>query len=504
MQALDIILRIKSIVRRSTVLLAMLPLAGCVVASSGDVSDVTLAKLRSQGVSASVEQSIKQRAEKALSSTESKRKIKRHAELQNRAVEQSVSLEDLLKSTLERNTTIASAANNIDRSSAQHMNAILGYLPQISAAYTYEYLDERVLSSDNAVYQLGEAQYPVKTGSFTIEQPLWDLSRIYAIKYAHTTSRKSEVDYLAAIAEASHKVFGTYLMAVQSKLRMQSLQKRQHFINRQITGQAVLDTNGMGDEGSLAALRGNKADLHAEETLEAATFEQSITELARLSGTVVSDVQDIKFPKGFEGIEDGLDLEEAVADALSHNPRMLSSALQVTAAEQRYRQALASDFSPVVSSYLTFEDEERTASRFGGGSHTQDTTLGFKLSIPIFNASGAGYSNAVMVQDADSAAIDHHALARELETQLRATYARMRALTKSLRSLNQVVVQNGRAYRNERNKLTNGQSVDLAVAARELSLNKAIERRNYYQIEYLKSWGQLQYLLGKNLLDPEF
>nr|WP_321455778.1 TolC family protein [uncultured Cohaesibacter sp.] len=504
MQALDKILCIESVVRRSAVLLAMLPLAGCMVASYGDASDVKLAKLRAQGVSASVEQSIQQRAEKALSSTAIKRKIKRQAELQNKDAERTLTLEDLLKSTLERNTAIASAANNIDRSSAQHMNSILGYLPQISAAYTYEYLDEKVVSSDNAVYQLGEAKYPVKTGSVTIEQPLWDLSRIYAIRYADTTSRKSEVDYLAAIAEASHKVFGTYLVAVQSKLRMQSLQKRQRFINRQITGQFVLDTNGLGDEGALASLRGNKADLHAEETLEAATFEQALAELARLSGTVVSDVQDIKFPKGFEGIEDGLDLDEAVADALRHNPRMLSSALQVTAAEQRYRQAVASDFSPVLSGYLTFEDENRTASRFGGGSHTQDATLGVKLSVPIFNASGSGYSNAVLVQDAESAAIDHHALARELETQLRATYARMRALTKSLRSLNHVVVQNDRAYRNERNKLNNGQSVDLAVATRELSLNKAIERRNYYQIEYLKSWGQLQYLLGKNLLDPEF
>ena len=52
-------------------------------------------------------------------------------------------LEELLKSTLERNSKIATAANNIDRASAERMNAILGYLPQVSAVYTYEQLDER-------------------------------------------------------------------------------------------------------------------------------------------------------------------------------------------------------------------------------------------------------------------------------------------------------------------------------------------------------------------------
>ncbi len=481
--------------------LSLLFLAGCGATTFDDVSDSQLEKIRKRGISASVEASIQEKAQKALTSTEKKRKIAQNAEIKQAEVELPVGLEELLKSTLERNSKIAAAANNIDRASAERMNAILGYLPQVNAVYTYERLDEKVISSDNAVYQLGRANYPVETADFSIEQPLYDLSRIYAIEYAMTTRKKSEVDYLAAIAESSYKVYNNYLVAIQSKSRMKSLQKRQRFIDRQVSGQSVLDTNGMGDEGALASLRGNKADLNAEESLEAATYHEALTDLARLSGLVVSDIKPIKFPSGFIGLEDGVDIEQGIAEAMHHNPRMLSSALQVTASEQRYKQAVMRDYMPVVSSYLTMEDEKRTASRFGGGSHTRDATLGFKVTIPIFNATGAGYVNATMAIDAENAAIDYHALVRELETQLRATYRRMRELSKALRSLREVVAQNLKAYRNERSKLKNGETVDLAVATRELSLNKAVERQNYYQVEYLKTWGQLQYLLGKNLMD---
>lgn len=478
-------------------------LAACNSMSIEMASEERLEKIRETGVSASLQESIERKSQAALNADPVLRKIRNNNEEKVTSAAQTATLGELLANTLNRNSRIAAAAKNLDRASAERMNAVLGYAPQVSASYTFERLNEKVISSDNAVYQLGEATYPVLTAGLTLEQPLFDLSRIYAIDYANTQGQKAEIDYLAAIAEASHEVFETYLTATQSKARMASLQVRQAYLERQISGERSLQVNGLGDEVSIASLRGNRADVAAEEALEAATYAEALSTLSRLSGMTIRDVKPIVFPRGLLGMETTVDIDQAVEEALRRNPMMLSSALQVTSARKRRQQALAKDFAPVVNGYFTYENEDRAASRFGGGSHTRDATIGVKVSVPIFNAGGNGYASATTAQEAHAAAIDHYGLARQLETELRSTHQRMIELTRSIQRMDTVVSESRKAFQTERNRLETGESVDLAVATRELSLDKALEKRSFYQAEYLKAWGRLQYLMGKNLLRQE-
>lgn len=466
-------------------------------------SEKHLEKIREAGVSASLQDSIEKRKESALNADYALRKIRDANDEKVTSTLEAATLNELLSNALKRNTKIAAAAKNIDRASAERMNAVLGYAPQVSATYTFERLNEKVISSDNAVYELGEATYPVLTAGLTFEQPLFDLSRMYNIAYANNLAEKAEIDYLAAIAETSHDVFETYLTATQSKSRIKSLKLRQAYLNRQITGEYSLQINGLGDEVSLASLRSSQADIGAEEALEQATYEDALSTLSRLTGMTIRDVKPYKFPRSLLGIEQTINIDETVEEALRRNPLMLSSALDVTSARRRRQQALAKDFAPVVSGYFTYEDEDRAASRFGGGSHTRDATIGVKLTVPIFNPAGTGYSSATTAMDAHAAAIEHYSLARQLDTELRSTHHRLQELTRSIHSMDVVVGQSRKAYQTEKNKFATGQSVDLAVATRELALNKGVEKRAFYYAEYLKAWGRLEYLSGKNLLNQD-
>jgi len=415
-----------------------------------------------------------------------------------------VTLSDLMTAAMQHSSAIAAAAQGIDRSTVDHVNAVFGLLPQLSASYQADRLNEKVISTDNIVFEQGRANYPYLTTGVTLQQPLFDLSRLYGFQSAQNAKSKAEADYLAAIVDVSHQVFENYLTAVQSETRKRSLKEQGAFINRQVVGENSLQESGLGDEARLASMRSNHADLAADEALEAANYVEALSNLTHLTGLKIARVAPLTFPQKMLGIERSVDLEKAITDSLRESPTMISSRLKIAIAQKRKRQAWAEDYAPVLNGYVTFSDEDRDASRFGGGSHTQDVTFGVKLTVPLFNPRGAGYSGLAADMDVGAATIDYYSTSRQLEAKLRATYGRMGELTAALTALEAAVTQATSAYEAERAKLKNGQTVDLAVASRQLNLSKAIEKRAFYRMEYLRSWGELQFLMGKSLFREKF
>jgi hypothetical protein len=51
----------------------------------------------------------------------------------------------------------------------------------------------------------------------------------------------------------------------------------------------------------------------------------------------------------------------------------------------------------------------------------------------------------------------------------------------------------------ERRRVAAGESIGLAVSAREIRLAQVNERRAFYQAEYVRTWLKLQYLTGVDL-----
>ncbi|TYC64143.1 TolC family protein [Rhodobacterales bacterium] len=476
-------------------------LAGCSNSVSKNQEANHLSQLPEQKVAVHMQESMEPRQAVLPPSGDTKRRSTLRSEDRSVGQGRSVPLGELLANALTYNSEIAKAAKSVDRASAQRMNAYLGYLPQVSLSYTADHLNEKILDSDNVVYQLGEAAYPVVTAGVTIEQPLFDLARLYGISSASASRKKAEMDYISALAKVSGNVFETYLSALQSKGRIKALKKRSRLLASQVSGEDTLQRTGLGDVARLAALRSSNSDLAAEEALETASYADALAALSRLTGTLVHDVEPVPVPKRLLGVERTFDVNEAVADSLSRNPELIAAALALTSANARARQAWAQDFVPVIKGYYTYEDEDRSASRFGGGSHTQDSRFGIQLSVPIFNVGGAGYGNMAASIDAQASAIDYDAASRQLEIEIRSTYRRMSDLTAALADLDAAAAQARSAHQAEQAKLRTGETTELAVAAREFDLSKATEKTEFYRAEYLKHWGRLQVLLGRDLFN---
>ena len=409
------------------------------------------------------------------------------------------SLNTLFAFALERNADIGQAAQAINRADVARMNAIYGYLPQVSASATYAELQQEVIQSDNEVFAQGTANYPVTTFGVELTQPIFNLSRIFNIQLQNTARTVAEVEYIAAVQRVTFETFDTYVTAAQSEARIQRLRERMRLIGQQITSEATLTDIGLGTDTLRNSYAAERAALASEEAIEATRLASALADLSFLTGTTVTDVASISVPSAILRSERRSSVANGISAAEAQNPALLATAIGVVEADLSRKQAIAADFAPVLDAFARYEDETREGSRFGGGSQTADTTVGVRLTIPIFNANGQGYQSALESVDLRSAALEYFAIRRQLRSQISSTYQRMTELSTAIAQSSTSVSRAATNVRIERERVESGESVELAVISRRLTESSARETLEFQRLEYLKAWGRFQYLTGASL-----
>lgn len=408
-------------------------------------------------------------------------------------------LGQLLVTALERNTTIGAAAQDINRADAERIAAIFGYLPQLSFEATYSQIDQRVIESDNAVFQEGQANYPVLDYRLLLNQPLVDMGRFFGMQVATNARSLAEVRYIVAVRDVSFEVVDAYLVALQSDRQSNFLRQRQQLLARQANTRAILQEIGLGDVIAETSVRGEAASLAAREASELASSVEALGRLSSLTGTTVREVRPASFPAEARGVERRITAAQAVEAGLSNNPAIAAAALRAVGGELDRRRSLAEDYAPVVNAFASLEYQDREASRFGGGSVTEDTTVGISLRVPLFNAAGQGYGSGAARVAGNALVLEYHAARRQLETEILATHDRLGALTQAINASRNAVTQARRGLQAERERLLTGETVDIAVVGRQLRLNVAESEVDFYELEYLRAWTRLQYLMGRDL-----
>ena len=172
-----------------------------------------------------------------------------------------LTLGDLLALTRARNADIAKAAQKLNRADVARMNAIYGYLPQVSASAPFNQLSHEAVQTDNEVFELGTADYPETNLQVELSQPIFGLSRIMNIQIQSTASSVAEVEYQASVQRASFETFDAHISAAQSKARVRNLQQRMSLLGRQIGSEDTLSDIGLGTDACATAMLRNAPTL---------------------------------------------------------------------------------------------------------------------------------------------------------------------------------------------------------------------------------------------------
>lgn len=413
----------------------------------------------------------------------------------------SAGLKDLLAATMEHNPDIATAAQNVNRADAQRMAAIFGYLPQLTASYQMTQVQTQVIKTDNAVFALGKAQYPVTNMGVQLRQPLIDMSRIFGLQLASTARTGAEATYIAAVKKAIYQTFDAYLVASASRVRIDELRRRARLLDTQITGEGALSGAGLNDEQTVRSLQAEQARVLGDLSVESARYADALGELAYLSGVALNGIQPGGVPNSVMGTERRTTVDAAVEAALKNNPELTATAIKIVELDLQRKKAIASDFMPVLDMIASLDREDRKGSRFGGGSLTQDLTAGVQLRIPIFNGDGTGYSTLEANVDLRDGVIAYHATKRRLETDIAMTLDRMKQLSTAIGQLSKAAAQARANVAAEQSLIANGQSVELRLVSRQVLESQLKEEADAQRIEYLRAWAKLQYLTGAISVD---
>ena len=425
------------------------------------------------------------------------------AQLGDSAVENpvDVALNEVMRASLERNPDIADAAQDINRADAQRLAAIFGYLPQVSANVTMSNVKTTVVESDNQVFQLGSATYPVLNYGVELRQPILNLGKIYAIQLASTVQTTTEVAYVAAVQKALFDTFDAYLIASVSRARIDELGRRAGLLASQATREAALTDSGLNDALTIRALLAEQARVQGDASVETARYAEALGTLSYLTGTAISGVKVVSVPQGVMGTERRTTPAQAIAAAQESNPELLVTAMQVVQSDLSRKRAIATDFSPVLDLFARYEQEDREGSRFGGGSVTQDTTTGVQLKLPILNGNGDGLRTVEANVDLRSGVVNYHATKRRLETEITMTLQRMAQLSKAMGQMSSAAQQASENVTAEQGLIADGQSSELQLVSRQVLESQLREAAAVQRIEYLRAWARLQYLTGAMSVD---
>ncbi len=329
------------------------------------------------------------------------------------------SLFGLMRRTLENNGEIARAAEAVNSADIASTNAIFGYLPRASANLEYTHARQRVISSDNAVFREGSANFPALNVQTEICQPVIDFGRVFAISAADSGRSVARAAYVNTAQTVMFSVVTAYIDALESKGRIRSAINRIRLLDAQIAAERRLEATGRGVASAYQLLEIEKSSTAIELSEAEEDFADALEVLSGIVGWPVEDVTPFDLPKEVWQKGGSGDWHAYVVEALKVNPLAQQRRIEILQRRQIYKQSLSNDFLPTVEAFARQEYEDREASRFGGGSETLDHTVGVRVRVPIFNANGTGYQNEEELSAYRQAIISEAQLRRTLEAEIR-------------------------------------------------------------------------------------
>lgn len=405
-------------------------------------------------------------------------------------------LDDAVQAALAQDIEIARAAEQLTKAEVAETNAALGYFPRVSGVGELLFVSQDVINTDNAVFQEGNAEFSVLTGTVEATQPLIDISRLLAIRVAEVETQASELAYISATQRSVFNAISSYLTALEAQTQMRSVTKRLALLNEQRDAEQRLIDSGFATDTARELVEVEIGRNEIEQLEYQTTLAASLKELGTLIGQPIATLEPVTLSVASrENV--GRDNPDAyVSAALRSNPEMQRLRLVSLAERKEFERQLAEDFAPRLEGFARAEYEDREASRFGGGSETFDATVGLRLTVPIFNASGQGYRSFEARSDARLAILNEANLHRALDVEVR-------ALANELDAYRRLIVKSEGAF-NSANKLlasakrrvASGQAVPIEVLRQQLQVERAREWVERSRYSFIRSWARLSFLTG--------
>lgn len=300
------------------------------------------------------------------------------------------SLSEIYEQALNNDPGLQSAQIGTLIGQREFRDALFGYFPRVQGYFDVDQKYQDIISSDNAVFSIGKANYPVMEGIVEARQPLFDYGRFMRIRRGAALEARSFAEFTQGRQELILKVCEGYFKALAAAKRVELVRSAQTAINAELRSVREKGRAGQVPRSEVKEIEA-QSQIALSELIDAQNrFGDSLEALSEFTGSPVPGIKRLArtMPlKPPQPADPTVWLEQAAAG----NSELLAQQLAIDAASYR-RDEMVGDYLPSVEAKATYGYVDQDGSQFGGGSRTQDVSVGVRLSVPIFNSDGRGYT----------------------------------------------------------------------------------------------------------------
>lgn len=396
---------------------------------------------------------------------------------------QSIGLTETLVLGLEKDPRYRAAKAEFLANAEATPQARAAYLPTATYDFQRNSENQRIISSTIDAYKAVQGQtqrYPVFSHVLTISQPIIKAPAWVKMEQAKISVEQSRLALVAAEQDLIIRVAAAYLNLLASQDGVELARAEREATAKQAEQARVRLASGLGTITQFNETEGRFAITQAREVDALNKLDDARAALKEIVGVEVRSL------KPFVGdIEPAspqpAQVEPWVAAALAQNLALQARAMatEIAALEVKRQKA---GYLPTVSFVATHSYNDSQGSLFGGTSKIQNTELGVRLSMPIFEGGMTTSLVRESVARQDKAREEHEQESRKTERLARSALLGVQSSAQTLAALRKSLVAQESALQAKEEGLRSGlYSVVQVVDAYRLYY---AAKRDYLQARY--------------------
>ncbi len=396
---------------------------------------------------------------------------------------QSIGITETLALGLEKDPRYRAAKADFLANAEATPQARAAYLPTATYDFQRNSENQRIISSTIDAYKAVQGQtqrYPVFSHVLTISQPIIKAPAWVKMEQAKISVEQSRLALVAAEQDLIIRVAAAYLNLLATQDGVELAKAEREATAKQAEQARVRLASGLGTVTQFNETEGRFALTQAREVDALNKLEDARAALKEIVGVEVRSL------KPFVGDIDPAapqpaQVEPWVAAALSQNLALQARAMatEIAALEVKRQKA---GYLPTVSLVATHSYNDSQGSLFGGTSKIQNTELGVRLSMPIFEGGMTTSLVRESVARQDKAREEHEQESRKTERLARSALLGVQSSAQTLSALRKSLVAQESALEAKEEGLRSGlYSVVQVVDAYRLYY---AAKRDYLQARY--------------------
>lgn len=268
------------------------------------------------------------------------------------------------------------------------------YRPTVTLRAETGHTRQQILRSDTEVYGVGKSNFPTRSYSLEVTQPIINVPGLAQISRARAEVRQAGADYASARQELVLRVATAYLgvLAATTDARLAGDEKRA--AKRRLTMASRRLETGFGTVTDLHETKARFEFAAARVTEAHNALEDSFEALRESTGLQVKHLVLLRGDIPLT-VPHPADVKVWIAVALAGNPKLKARRLALRAARAEIRRQVGRRY-PTLDLVGTHERRDAGGSLFGGGSDVETSDVTLRLAVPLY----AGGATAAQVRAA--------------------------------------------------------------------------------------------------------